>query len=65
MAKAFVVIQNSTRVVARADSKQEAEAIAESLRDKYHGASFEFGKMDKRLFTTRGDTVYTPDEEIY
>ena len=66
MAKAFVVIQNGDRVVARLDSKAEAQTHAEDLRDAYPEASFEYGKMDKRLYSTVATTkTYDPAEEVY
>ena len=63
MAKAFVVIKNNTRVVGRYDTKAESEAAAEDLRDRYPSAVFEFGKLDKKLYTQKGETVYTPIDE--
>lgn len=63
MAKAFVVIQNLTRVISRHDSKQEAEDAAELARAENPRASFEFGKMDKRLYTSIGGVSYTPVDE--
>ena len=65
MAKAYVVIQNGVKVIARLGSKQEAEAFAEAQRDKYPRASFEFGKLDKKLYTSIGEVQYTDSEEVY
>ena len=65
MAKAFVVIKNGNRIVERADSKQEAEARAEALLVENPSASYEFGKLDKRIFNNRTESVYVPGEENY
>lgn len=65
MSKAFVVIKNSVRVVARFDSKSEAEAYAEAERQQNPGAVFEFGKLDKKIFNTRTEVAYSPAEEVY
>ena len=65
MAKTYVVIKNAKAVVSRWDSKQDAQADAESRRDANPRASYEFGKLDKRLYTTQADVVYTTGEETY
>ena len=66
MAKAYIVIKNGTAVVDRVGSKAEAEAKATALRDANPEASFEFGKMDKRLYNTVAtEKTYSPDEEVY
>ena len=65
MAKAFIVVKNGRSVVARADSKAEAEQIATALRDASPMASFEFGKLNKRLFGTKVSHTITPSEETY
>lgn len=64
MAKSFVVIKNGTRVVDRFDTKQAAEAYANEQRDTNPQAIFEFGKLDKRMYTTIGDRVLTPVDEV-
>lgn len=65
MAKEFIVVENGQRIVDRVDSKQEAEDRATELSNENKRASYEFGKLDKRLFHTVGNVDYTPGEEIY
>ena len=64
MAKSFVVIRNNNIIEGRYDSKQDAEAAAEALRDQFPRAYFEFGKLDKKLYNTVGDISYTPVDEV-
>ena len=65
MAKAFVVIQNGNDVVDRVDSKSEAEARCQELLTKSPEASFEFGKLDKRMFTSIIPASREYQEEVY
>lgn len=65
MAKAFVVIKNGNRVVDRAGSKGEAKDSATALLLKHPGASFEIGKLDKRLWATVSVPQIIYDEEDY
>lgn len=63
MAKAFVVIKNGTTVVDRVNSKQDAELVARAMRDANPRAFFEFGKLDKKLYSSESDPTFTPVEE--
>ena len=65
MAKSYIVIKNNREVLGRYASKQGAEDAAEALRDNFPGAAFEFGKLDKKLYTTKTDATYTPVDEDY
>lgn len=65
MAKEFVVLRNGKYVVDRVDSKAEAEAIAIALLQESPNSSFEYGKMDKRVFTTRTEESFEYGEEVY
>ena len=65
MAKEFVVIRNNADVVERCDSKAEAEAVALEYLQKFPRSSFEFGKMDKRIFTTATEVSFEYGEEPY
>lgn len=65
MAKEFVVIRNNNDVVQRCDSKAEAEAVALEFLQKYPRSSFEFGKLDKRVFTTSTEVEFEYGEETY
>lgn len=63
MAKEFIVIKNGTHVEARVDSKQEAEALGQELRDQNPRATYEAGKLDKKYYTTIGEAPATPVDE--
>ena len=65
MAKEFVVIRNSNDVVERCDSKAEAEAVALEYLQKFPRSSFEFGKLDKRIFTSATEASFEYGEEVY
>ena len=65
MAKEFIVIKNGQNVEARVDSKQEAEALGQELRDQNPRATYEAGKLDKKYYTVIGDAPSLPvDEDI-
>ena len=63
MAKAFVVIKNGKYIVARVDSKGEAEDAALELLAESPSATFESGKLDKRVYTTTTPGETTVIEE--
>ena len=65
MAKTFVVIKNSKYIVAREDSKQEAEATALALLATSPRATFESGKLDKKVYTatTPGETTVVEENQ--
>ena len=63
MAKDFVVIKNNSKVVSRVEDKGEAEALCTALSLESPTATFEFGKLDKKYYTTYNAPSYTPVEE--
>ena len=65
MAKEFIVVKDGKDIVDRVDSKAEAEASALAFLSESPNASFEFGKLDKRIFTFRNNVSYDYQEETY
>lgn len=63
MAKNFIVLKNNKHVSARVEDKAEAEALCAALSIESPLATFEFGKLDKKYYTTFTAAVYTPVEE--
>ncbi len=65
MAKSYIVIKNGREVVGRVNSKQAADALAQEFRDAFPRAGFEFGKLDKKYYSTEVSATTTPQEESY
>ncbi len=65
MAKTYVIIKNGIAVVERVNSKQEAELRTSELLEENPGASYESGKLDKRVWSTYSTSVRTVEEETY
>lgn len=65
MAKEYIVLKNGKYIVDRLDSKQDAEDRALELLNESPGASFESGKLDKRVWYTTTDPDPIFNEEVY
>ena len=65
MAKTCGVIKNSKYIVAREDSKRDAEDKALELLAVSPGATFESGKLDKKVYTTTtpGETTVVEENQ--
>ena len=58
-----VVIKNSQTVVARAKTLPEAKTIVDGLLADSPSASYEIGKLSKRIYNETVPPTHTPIEE--